>query len=197
MKRVMTRKPRTRVSKKEAAEKWSGQYGLKNLYVAGASEAEPHIVADVVASCVGSVCEVGCGDGRIAAHFATDRYIGVDISPLAVAKAKQRCPGHTFKRIEYDEDYPQADTFVFYTVLLHVPDDVIGDMFARAKKAGAKRIIIYEVMLGWVRDYARHDNFHRNPDEFIEASGFNETSMAIVRSKFFPWHGNILVLGVP
>lgn len=194
--RQMKKKPHSDLSKADVEKKWTSGYGLDNLYVKGAAEAETNIVNRVVDSCTGKVCEVGCGDGRIAEHFLPERYLGVDISELAINKAKKRCVHHDFKVLGYDDVYPDADTFVFYTVLLHVPDDVLKSVFDRAKVAGAKRIVIYEVMIGWIRDYARHDNFHRSPSDFVKASGMKETALYFVKSQFFPWCGNILILDI-
>ena len=183
------------LTKTEVIEKWTSRYGEQNLYTSAAKEAEQNIINTAQSGCKGIVCEVGCGDGRVARHFPVPKYIGVDINPAVVKKAHKRCPHHNFEVIDYDQEYPKAETFLFYTVLLHVPDCALKDIFARVVKAGATRIVIYEVMCDWIRDYARHDNFHRDPSEFVEAAvGFHESNLYFVKSKFFPWFGNVLVL---
>lgn len=195
--REMKRKDRSDpLTQGEVIEKWTSPYGEKNLYTPAASQAERNIINTVQNECKGVVCEVGCGDGRVAFTFSKpSQYVGVDINPAVVKKAIKRCPQHEFHVIDYEADYPKANTFLFYTVLLHVPDCSLEGVFARAKAAGAKRIVIYEVMCDWIRDYARHDNFHRDPSEFVKAAvGYHEAKLYFVQSKFFPWFGNVLVL---
>jgi SAM-dependent methyltransferase len=48
---------------------------------------------------VGSLLEVGCGEGHHSLHLARicDRLVGIDVSERAIARARQRLPGAEFK----------------------------------------------------------------------------------------------------
>lgn len=86
----------------------------------------------------GSVFEFGCGDGRLSPLFHEMAYTGFDINPAALAKAREANPAH-----RYTDDWADADTFLAYTVLLHVPDDEIQAVIDRAKVY--KRVVIGEI----------------------------------------------------
>ncbi|MDH3359811.1 MAG: class I SAM-dependent methyltransferase [Desulfobulbaceae bacterium] len=193
----MIKNNKPELTKQYVIDKWSGQYGMNNLYNSSLAEAEPHIGAIVLKYATGIICEVGCGNGRVANLFPHNRYIGIDISKKAITAAKERLPGYQFEKIKYDADYPEAQTFLFYTVLVHVPDESIESVFTRVKKAGAKRIIIYEAMTRWFRQYSRHQNFHRDVCDYrglAKQFGYNESHFYVVKSKSFPWFGNVLIL---
>jgi len=48
---------------------------------------------------VGSILEVGCGEGHQSVHLArvAERLVGIDVSRRAVERARARCPGQTFE----------------------------------------------------------------------------------------------------
>jgi len=115
-------------------------------------------------SCVGSVFEFGCGDGRLSALFGADSYAGYDINLYALEAAKKANPNH-----KYVTEWEKADTFLAHTVLLHVPDDEIQAVIDKAKEY--PRIVIGEVM---GRKWRREGNppvFNRHPDEYAEMVG--------------------------
>lgn len=110
--------------------------------------------------------EVGCGVGRIAAGFASDEYIGVDINPHALIAARKALPDHDFRLVTEELVYPQAGTVLFYTVLLHVPDELILETLAKAT-AAADRVVIAEIM---DRRWRREGNppvFNRETEEYV------------------------------
>lgn len=132
------------MSKAEVIAKWTGRDALHWLYPKGADVA-PELKDCVRAfthSPTSKVCEVGCGDGRIALFFHPLYYVGVDINPVAVNQAKKRCPWHRFQVVAYDDPYPAADVYLFWTVLLHVPDDLLPSVFARC----TGRVVAVEYM---------------------------------------------------
>jgi SAM-dependent methyltransferase len=119
--------------------------------------------------CVGRVCEIGCGTGRCCEAFEPDRYVGLDINDHAVREAKCRYPRHTFKTIDWRDVYPPADTYLFYTVLLHVPDDDVMNTIARtrSRNGAGNRLVVFETMSRELR-CAKRGNYQRNAHEYIQ-----------------------------
>lgn len=82
-------------------------------------------VADLVPP--GSVVELGCGTGRLAAIL--DRgpdYLGIDFAPRLLAEASRHVPNSIFWLADLRTDaIPQAaDTYVATEVLEHLDDDL-------------------------------------------------------------------------
>ncbi len=74
----------------------------------------------------GRVLDVGCGDGSIAAGVV-DRagdYLGIDVSPIAIAAARERLPSARFAAtgIEDVGDEGPFDLVMAYEVLEHLAD---------------------------------------------------------------------------
>lgn len=121
------------------AEFWRGNSRLRDITPKGERFPEVGLFDALGRACRGSVFEFGCGDGRLAPAFSPERYAGFDINETALAAAAMANPGHRFV-----SEWEPADTWLAWTVLLHVPDDEIGDLLARTGDYG--RIVIGEVM---------------------------------------------------
>lgn len=130
--------------------------GMRNIQPPGDNPAgfdELAVLQDVYGRCdARDVVELGCGYGRLAPAFASDRYVGLDINPDAVARARRNAPDHRFATIEFDEPLPPGDLGLAYTVLLHIDDANIVDIAARMSRAFGK-ILIVEIMDRRVRDW--------------------------------------------
>ncbi len=70
-----------------------------------------------------SVIDFGCGYGRLCEAWPVDKYIGVDISDVAIKEAKKRNPKYTFTSYQK----PPADLYVAYTVFLHLSDEQLRE----------------------------------------------------------------------
>jgi SAM-dependent methyltransferase len=115
--------------------------------------------------------EVGCGVGRLAAVFAPERYIGVDINPAAVAAARRSLPDHVIRITDKGYVLPEAPSALLYTVMLHVGDDQMREMLGEVS-AGRERVIIAEIMDARWRNPDQHvPVFNRNPEDYILAMG--------------------------
>lgn len=126
-------------------EYWQSK-GLDYIVPPGTDDAEGFDVGEVLNRVLaGRVLEVGCGTGRIAKMLAPKRYLGIDINPAAIKVAKEACPEHKFSEHSIDAPLPKCDTILFYTVCLHIPDDLIAQQLRRAADV-AKRIVIAEIM---------------------------------------------------
>lgn len=95
---------------------------------------------------VTDVIEFGCGDGRQLELAEYPRYLGLDISPEAVALCRERFEGDTDKQFGLLDDYmgQAADLSLSLDVLFHlVEDEVYFDYLDRLFKAGRRFVIVY------------------------------------------------------
>jgi SAM-dependent methyltransferase len=74
------------------------------------------------------VTEIGCGYGRLCEAFDAGAYLGLDINRHAIAEARELHPRYRFETIEFAGTYPPTYLRLLYTVLLHVPDELIADV---------------------------------------------------------------------
>jgi len=109
--------------------------------------------------------ELGCGYGRLATAFDAKQYVGVDLNPKAVERARQDNPGYTFREIDFDDAYPQGDLCLAYTVLLHIHDDYIHDVAARIA-AGSRSVLVVEILGRRRRGGGKTPSFNRERGEY-------------------------------
>lgn len=112
------------------------------------------------------VLEVGCGIGRLAAMFDPKSYLGVDVNPTALLKARASLPNHTFRITDTGYVLPAAPAALIYTVALHVPDDRIRP-FLRRLSTGRRRVVICELMDRRWRRAGDPPVFNREPEDYI------------------------------
>ena len=92
----------------------------------------------------GSTLDLGCGSARWTGMFEGD-YLGLDISPTSVNASRIQYPERRFEIediVEWDTD-KVYDNVLTWTVLQHVPTEVIEGVCEKIKKWG-KNIIIVE-----------------------------------------------------
>lgn len=121
------------------ADFWRGNASLRDITPRGERFPEAGLFDTLRSVCRGSVFEFGCGDGRLSPAFFPNGYSGIDINPHAIKAARANNPAH-----RYVNEWEQADTWLAWTVLLHIPDDEIEPLLART--AGYGRVVIGEVM---------------------------------------------------
>lgn len=92
-----------------------------------------------------NVVDLGCGYGRLALAFLPEIYLGLDINPDAIRKARNDKPNYKFDLIQFDTTYPKADLYMAYTVLLHIDDTSIIDVAQRLTNA-CRRLLIVEIL---------------------------------------------------
>jgi len=146
-------------------EFWQGEKALRFITPPGERFPEGDIHGILNNHCEGKVLEYGCGDGRLAPAFEVENYIGVDINPSAVEKAKRNNPEYDFRPVEF----PGADTILAHTVLLHVSDDRIEQLIGKFLEY--PRIVIGEVM---GRNWRRSGNppvYNRDEQDYIDMMG--------------------------
>lgn len=118
----------------------------------------------------GRVLEFGCGDGRLASGFGPERYIGVDISSHAVARARLHNPDHTFFQVPEDHPLPYADLVLAHTVLLHVPDEDLPGV-AATLTAAAPTVLVSEIMGHQWRRGGDPPVYNRAPEDYEHVFG--------------------------
>lgn len=93
---------------------------------------------------VHSVIEFGCGDGAQLARLKVPAYTGVDVSPTALARCRQRCgddPSRTFMLLD-DYAGQRADVALSLDVLYHLVEDPVFDAHLRALFGAARRYVV-------------------------------------------------------
>lgn len=151
---------------KKAIDQWNGKNGMRLLYPKRHGVWPMGDSPDAIAEyCKGKVCEVGCGNGRCSMAFKPEQYIGVDINKNAIQEAKKLYPEYKFETIGWYDSYPKADTYLFYTVMLHIPDDELLSVFKKIESD--KRIVIFETMM---KEYRNKDrgNYQRNIEDYTK-----------------------------
>lgn len=150
-------------------EYWRSGQGLSNITPQGKVWPEGEEFATFLTELLTGeiVAEIGCGLGRLAPCFQPDNYVGVDICPQAIGKARERHPDHAFHTIGEVEALPMASVALLHTVLLHVPDKVLPEFVARLTPY--PRVVVGEI-LG--RHWRREGNppvFNRELEDYVEA----------------------------
>lgn len=94
---------------------------------------------------VGSVVDLGCGDGRQLALLDAPAYLGVDVSPHAVARCRARFAGVRGKRFAALADYQPDGSFdlaLSLDVVFHLVEDDVFERYMAALFASAARYVV-------------------------------------------------------
>jgi SAM-dependent methyltransferase len=151
------------------AEFWSEE-GLDHIVPEGGEEfPEGFDVYEVLNKLINpakGVLDVGCGYGRLCRAFKPENYIGVDVNPKAIDKAKERNPEYRFEHIKPGAELPKTGTALLYTVAGHIPDEELARFLAPIC-AAAPLLAICEIMdLRWRRP-GNPPIFNRDPEQYI------------------------------
>ncbi|MFC1453460.1 class I SAM-dependent methyltransferase [Verrucomicrobiota bacterium] len=114
-----------------------------------------------------TVCEFGCGYGRLCAAFGPGSYTGLDVNPKAIERAGAEHPEYNFRTIAYDDPLPECDLCLAYTVLLHVADEYVGEVVSRIR-AGARQVVVAEILGRHWRRPSRVPVFNREKEEYVD-----------------------------
>lgn len=94
-----------------------------------------------------SLLDVGCGDGRLASRIAPgcSLYVGVDLSPSALQKARQRLPRRFRLLLGTLQDVEGSwDWVLMKDVLQHLPWSEVHRLVADARRKARKGVLIVE-----------------------------------------------------
>lgn len=95
---------------------------------------------------IGSVIEFGCGDGNQLALATYPKYMGLDVSPEAIALCKKKFHADRSKVFGLVTDYAgqQADLALSLDVIFHLVEDMVFESYmARLFDASRRLVIIY------------------------------------------------------
>lgn len=91
-----------------------------------------------------SVIEFGCGDGNQLTLARYPRYLGIDVSPLAVARCRERFArdsGKSFQTLaDYSGDF--AELVLSLDVIYHLIEDASFHEYLRKLFASATRMVV-------------------------------------------------------
>jgi SAM-dependent methyltransferase len=138
--------------------------GLDNITPRGMASPEGWDVGAHLAGMVGDayVLDYGCGVGRLSGHFPPLGYVGYDINPHALHRAREAHPAHKFT----DICPGAAGVVLLYTVALHLPDDELARVFA---SVDAERWIIAEIMgRKWRSESSVPPAYNREASEYVQ-----------------------------
>jgi SAM-dependent methyltransferase len=113
----------------------------------------------------GRVTEIGSGYGRLCRAFPPDMYLGLDVNPAGVERARSENPEYEFRTVAFVDDYEPADLYLAYTVLLHIGDELIREIIGRLCRA-APKVVVAEILGRRWRTEGKTPSFSRERDEY-------------------------------
>lgn len=93
---------------------------------------------------IGSAIEFGSGDGNQLALLAVPEYLGVDISPEAIALCRERFAGVPGRRFVLADRYDgeRAECSLSLDVIYHLVEDTAFEAYMRQLFAAATRLVV-------------------------------------------------------
>ena len=135
---------------------------------------------------VADVIEFGCGDGSQLRLANYRRYVGVDVSPQAIALCRKRFSGDVTKAFYTTVDLPagvSADLALSLDVIYHLVEDEVFERYMRQLFDSARRfVIVYssnEVRAGSA-PHVRHREFTR----WVLENAPQWQAVEVIRNKF-------------
>ncbi len=117
----------------------------------------------IEANAIGSVIDLGCGDGsQLALLKPPQDYVGVDVSPTALARCATRFPKRRFVSYAQSGDLPPADLTLSLDVIYHLVEDIeFVTMMRRLFTLATRFVLIYasNADASWPAPHVRHRAF--------------------------------------
>ena len=111
---------------------------------------------------IASVIDLGCGDGSLLPLLSVPGYVGVDVSPAALARCAARCPQHSFVLFDALETVPAAELVLSIDVIFHlVEDSVFAGYMASLFGHATRFVLVYASNFDhdWPSPHVRHRRF--------------------------------------
>jgi len=116
----------------------------------------------------GAVTELGCGYGRLCEAFPQNSYVGLDINPEAVFKARELFPDYTFDVVERPENLPGGAILLAYTVFLHMPDEILCQWVSEIQQRYSYVIVCELLGQDWRETAGTTPVFNRNLKDYVD-----------------------------
>lgn len=129
-----------------ALDWWRNNDALDNIYlrrVAGGPLNDGEEILEALQRVVGErrLLDFGCGFGRLARLFSPSQYVGVDVNPFAIKKARELQPGYQFEEWTGHGQLPAADMALLYAVLIHIPDEDLEFVLGNVVRSAGQVVI--------------------------------------------------------
>ena len=110
--------------------------GLRYL-LEGGFRAHRKLLADVFEHRPARVLDCGCGTGIYAREFSRESYVGIDLCPEYIQRARTGHPGYDFRvmdaaRMDFPED--AFDAAIVSGVLHHLDEDTAGQVLRELRR---------------------------------------------------------------
>jgi SAM-dependent methyltransferase len=116
----------------------------------------------------GRLIELGCGYGRLCNAFPLEDYLGLDVNPAAIAKARELFSNYKFDVIESPEALPSGEILLAYTVFLHMPDEILIKWISVMTKR-YQHIVVCELLgRDWRKTAGTTPVFNRDLKDYVE-----------------------------
>jgi SAM-dependent methyltransferase len=103
----------------------------------GGHRAHRQLIRDFVKRCPGRVLDCGSGTGIYAPEFASENYVGIDLAPEYVARARAAYSGYDFRVMDAARmDFPDEsfDAAILSGVLHHLDGDMARRVLAELRR---------------------------------------------------------------
>lgn len=141
---------------REGGSSGAGSYGRLARFKAD------FINAFIVSHRIASVLDLGCGDGNLLSLLDVPDYVGVDVSPAALAACSERFPRHRFVPYAAVTQLPPAELAMSLDVIFHLVEDAVFTDYIEMLFGRAMRfVLIYSsnADVGWPSAHVRHRRF--------------------------------------
>jgi len=111
---------------------------------------------------IGSVLDLGCGDGHLLSLLQVKDYLGVDVAPTALACCVAKFPQHRFVPLHAMETSTRADLALSIDVIFHLVEDGVFAEYMHALFAHATRFVLIHssnIDRDWASPHVRHRRF--------------------------------------
>lgn len=146
---------------------WNARYRAGGTSGAGSNGRLARFKTDVINRLVaerriGSVIDLGCGDGSLLPLLTLPNYVGVDVSPVALARCAEQWPGYRFVLADALDTVAPAELALSIDVVFHLVEDALFAQHMMALFAHATRfVLVYSSNfdMTWPAPHVRHRRF--------------------------------------
>ncbi|MCX7379312.1 MAG: class I SAM-dependent methyltransferase [Alphaproteobacteria bacterium] len=137
---------------------------------------------------ISTAMEFGCGDGNQLAMLEVSDYVGLDVSPAAIATCLARFAGRqgrTFRLMQERDGLAAAELTLSLDVIYHLVEDEVFAAYMQALFDHSWRyVVVYarDVDQGWASPHVRHRRFTSHV-----ARHFPEWRLAAVLPNLYPY----------